>query len=100
MIRYAILAKEHWQKYLPKAYATIQDPETETFMEKVSRYRWARFNAESTVMREFLLPPGEETPTSAEPCPEDAELEEAVAEFWTLRESLYEILDKEKATAE
>lgn len=85
---YAMRVRDHYREHLPKGYAGIEDPEAffheigetmqdqieeleealrgpdqegETFLERASRFRWARFNAESQVMREFL-PPAEMTP--------------------------------------
>ncbi len=104
MDRLAYLAQEHWQKYLPTAYASIEDKRSffqrlsdeaqsqiedfeeslrgpdqadEPFMDRVGRYRMARLQAEEIVFRELLLPPAEGDDTLEPQTPEDVELEQA-----------------------
>ena len=100
MDRMAAIAEQHYKTHLPERYAALDDPETyfqmlsdeaeeqieamlpglegpdlpnETFLERVSRYNWARFLAESQVFREVLLPAPEE-----ETDPEEAELNQQI----------------------
>jgi hypothetical protein len=82
---------EHWKKYLPRRYASLQnpleffetlgeeladeitdlsltlagdDPPAENFMAKLGRLNMAKSNAESQILRErALLPPEDETET-------------------------------------
>ncbi len=121
---YGMRVRDHYRKYLPKAYAGIEDPETffteigetmedqiedldfalrgpdpeeETFMERVSRFRWARFNAESQVMREFLPPvemTSEELAEQETDREDEEELTDAIQEFHRLRAELYDAQER------
>jgi hypothetical protein len=80
--KYGALAQKHWQRWLPKRYAALDNPEAfftelgehvsdeiatlsdalagpdqpgEDFMAKVGRLNMARFNAESDVIRQIVL---------------------------------------------
>lgn len=86
MNQYAILARDHWRTHLPTRYRALTDPESfftrlgdqameeidnltqamegedpigETFLAKAARLRVARAEAESTMLRELILPPEE-----------------------------------------
>lgn len=115
MSRLAVMAREHWKKHRPTAYAELDNPESffanlaeaaqeqidtladalagpddpaETFMEKVSRLTQARHAAEGHVLREMVLLAEESPkPESSDPS-SDADFEDAVAEFQRLREQL------------
>ncbi len=77
MDRMAAIAEQHYRDHLPQRYATLDDPEAffqmlsdvaeeqieallpalegpdpedESFTEKMSRYKWARFVAEAQVL--------------------------------------------------
>lgn len=82
MNKYGAMAQKHWQRWLPKRYAALDDPEAfftelgehvsdeiatlerdlagpdhpgEDFMAKVGRLNMARFNAESDLIRQLVL---------------------------------------------
>lgn len=84
MNQYAAQARRHWQTHLPQRYQQIQDPETfftdlgdhiaqeiqviadaiagqdpdeETYLDKVGRLNMARLSAEDHVLREMLPAP-------------------------------------------
>lgn len=115
MDRLAYLGQEHWQKYLPTAYASIQDKRgffqtlsdeaqaqideleeslrgpdqvDEQFADRMGRCRMARLQAEEIVFRELLLPPAEGDDTPDPLTPEDVELEQAMQNLATLRAQL------------
>jgi hypothetical protein len=123
MGRLALMAEKHYQKYLPETYNSLNsssrpafflnleaeaqdqidrladdlagpDPDGETFQARANRLQTARREAESQVIREFLLPDPEQveqaakpdspypTPLQPEPAsPEDRDLQEAMNEF-------------------
>ena len=118
MSRLAAMFEKHYREHLPTAHAAVKDPETfyaslateaqeqidslelalrgpdpetETFAERTSRYAQARQAAEATVVRE-MMPPPENRPETQDG-PEDQEITEALSEFQTLRETLYDQLD-------
>lgn len=115
MDRLAYLAQEHWQKYLPTAYASIEDKRgffqtlsdeaqaqiedleeslrgpdqaDEPFADRMGRYRMARLQAEEIVFRELLLPPAEGNDPQEPQTREDAELEQAMENLAALRAQL------------
>jgi len=92
--RLAVIAQEHYRRYLPKAYASLaatqraaffqdlsdqmqeqidglaeaiagEDPPQESFQAKVGRLSEARSSAEAAVLREMLPPP--EAPPTPDP---------------------------------
>lgn len=91
MGRIAVLAENHWQKYLPATYARIKDPEQffldleaaaqqqidqladslepepqpgETFQQRAGGLAMAQRDAESAVLREMVLLPAETDSTT------------------------------------
>lgn len=114
MNRLAVMAETHWKKYLPKAYAEMEDPTAffETlatdaqaeidarmdampmvqptagteYSETLAEMTTARSLAESEVLREMvLLPPEDETLTAD---PDLTEALSAMEEFQAARDSL------------
>jgi hypothetical protein len=119
MDRFASMAEEHWRRHLPDAYSRLSDrdgffaelgaeaqaqmedledhlrgddPPGEPFAERMTRFQRARQTAEEIVVREVILggpsPPAESPPDQADP-----EFEDAVADFYRLREQLHDALD-------
>lgn len=115
MDRLAYLAQEHWQKYLPTAYASIEDKRgffqtlsdeaqariedleeslqgpdqaDEPFADRVGRYRMARLQAEEIVFREVLLPPAEGDDMPEPQTRKDVEFEQAMEDLAALRAQL------------
>ena len=90
MNQYGTLAKKHWEKYLPKRFAQLADPDSffsdlgdqiaervqdltealagkdpvdESYLDKLGRLNMARRDAEADVLREMaLLEPESTTP--------------------------------------
>lgn len=113
MGRLAVIAEQHWKEHLPKAYAALKDktaffaeqedeaerqieelaetlegeaPPDETYQQRMGRLMMARRDAESQVMREFLLPAPETTPEPENPI--DRQLDDAAAQFAQARDEL------------
>jgi hypothetical protein len=122
--RYAALAEEHYRRWLPRAYAQINnraaffqaledeaqsqledldeafcgpDRDGETYAARFARYRWGRHMAEEVVLRN-LLPKPEVTQAEREDARREAEVDHeltsALNEFQRL---LDEVRDQEDA---
>lgn len=110
MGRYAAIAEQHYRKWLPEAYAEIKDraaffqvledeahsqvedledsfcgpdPDEETFVVRLARFKWARFMAEEIVFRDFLLPEPEVTDANREESRQEAETDRELASALT-----------------
>jgi hypothetical protein len=121
MGRIAVLAEEHYRKFLPKTYAELsnpqeffqnledeadsqiddlsdrlagEDPPGEEFLAKAARLRSARQRAEELVMREtVLLDPATVEPEQE---PEDQELQTALTDFQEASTELAEMRSSQK----
>lgn len=123
MGKFAEMAEEHWRRHLPKDYERIadkaaffeeiedeamnqveeleehlrgQDPPGESFADRMGRFVRARATAEEIVVREVVLVAPSSPPAETTKSDSDAELEEAVTDFYSLRDQFYDDMNAER----